>query len=320
MKTPATVRAAAVQFTHRPGDRAFNLQRVEDLAREAAGGGAQLICFPEMCVTGYWHVRNLSRREIEALAEPVPSGPATHRLNVLAKELGAVIGAGLVEIDGAGHLFNTYVVCDPDGTVHFHRKIHAFISEHVDSGTEYTVFPTSLGCTVGILTCYDNNLVENARATALLGADVLFAPHQTGGVRSRSPHAMGPIDPALWHNRERDPEAITAAFCGPSGREWLLRWLPARAHDNGMFLIFSNGVGLDDGEVRTGNAMVIDCYGRIISETWQPRDEVVLADMDLSLLEMSSGRRWIKGRKPELYGILTEGTGREVDPRTARFS
>jgi predicted amidohydrolase len=87
-----------------------------------------------------------------------------------------------------------------------------------------------------------------------------------------------------------------------------------------MFLVFSNGVGLDDDEVRTGNAMVIDCYGRIVAETWQPRDEVVLADMDLSLLEMSSGRRWMNGRKPELYGILTEQTGREVDPRTARFS
>jgi predicted amidohydrolase len=320
MKTTSTVRTAAVQFTHRPGDRVYNLQRIDDLAREAADGGGRLICFPEMCITGYWHVRHLSRREIEALAEPVPAGLATLRLQALAKELDAVIGAGLVEIDEKRRLFNTYVVCDPDGSVHFHRKIHAFISEHIDSGNAYTVFPSSLGCTIGVLTCYDNNLIENARATALLGADVLLAPHQTGGVRSRSPHAMGPIDPDLWHNRERDPEAITAAFRGPSGREWLMRWLPARAHDNGMFLVFSNGVGLDDDEVRTGNAMVIDCYGRIVAETWQPRDEVVLADMDLSLLEMSSGRRWMNGRKPELYGILTEQTGREVDPRTARFS
>ena len=42
-----------------------------------------------------------------------------------------------------------------------------------------------------------------------------------------------------------------------------MRWLPARAHDNGIFLVFSNGVGVDDDEVRTGNAMVIDPYGRV---------------------------------------------------------
>ncbi len=48
---------------------------------------------------------------------------------------------------------------------------------------------------------------------------------------------MGQIDLTLWENRFEDPEAVEAEFRGPKGREWLLRWLPARAHDNGMFLI-----------------------------------------------------------------------------------
>ena len=46
-----------------------------------------------------------------------------------------------------------------------------------------------------------------------------------------------------------------------------MRWLPSRAHDNGLFLIFSNGVGADDDEVRTGNAMILDPYGRILAES-----------------------------------------------------
>ena len=79
---------------------------------------------------------------------------------------------------------------------------------------------------VGVLICWDNNLVENARVTALLGADIVMAPHQTGGCNSRSPQAMGLIDPILWENRHTDPEAIEAEFRGPKGREWLLRWLP----------------------------------------------------------------------------------------------
>mgnify|MGYP002065198404 CR=1 FL=1 len=70
----------------------------------------------------------------------------------------------------------------------------------------------------------------------------------------------------------------------------LMRWLPARAHDNGLFLLFSNGVGIDD-EVRTGNAMIIDPYGRIIAETWRAADEMVVADLDGSriLKETMSG-------------------------------
>src|SRR5256886_8233730 len=52
------------------------------------------------------------------------------------------------------------------------------------AGNRYTVFDTPHGCLVGVLICYDNNIVENARATALLGAEILLAPHQTGGCNS----------------------------------------------------------------------------------------------------------------------------------------
>ena len=168
--------------------------------------------------------------------------------------------------------------------------------------------------------CWDNNLVENVRATALLGADILLAPHQTGGTDSRSPYAMKPIPLSLWAERETRKEEITAAFKGASGREWLMRWLPARAHDNGLFLLFSNGVGADDDEVRTGNAMILDPYGRIINETWAAEDFMVSAELDLSLLAMSTGRRWIHGRRPDLYQILTQPQGYERDAITARFS
>ena len=131
---------------------------------------------------------------------------------------------------------------------------------------------------------------------------------------------MGRIDPELWRNRDQDPEAIEAEFRGPKGRDWLMHWLPARAHDNGMFLIYSNGVGLDDDEVRTGNAMILDPYGDILVETWRARDEMVVADLDPGLLHMSTGRRWIQSRRPALYGPLTELTGKEEDTRTVRFA
>lgn len=131
---------------------------------------------------------------------------------------------------------------------------------------------------------------------------------------------MGLIDPKLWENRMADPEAIEAEFRGPKGRAWLMRWLPARAHDNGMFLIFSNGVGLDDNEVRTGNAMILDPYGETLVETWKAADDMVVADLDASTLRMCTGQRWIKSRRPDLYGPLTVPTGKEEDTRTLRFA
>jgi predicted amidohydrolase len=311
--------AASVQFNHVPGDKAANMAKIRAFVQAAAEQKIELLVFPEMCITGYWHLRHLGRAEIEALAEPIPAGPSTQELLGLAQEYKMTIGAGLIERADDGQLYNTYVVAMPNGQTAHHRKLHCFISEHMASGNEYTIFDMPQGFRAGILICYDNNLGENVRITALKGAEILLAPHQTGGCDSPDPHAMGKVDRALWDNRHTDPARIEAEFRGPKGRGWLLRWLPTRAHDNGLFLIFSNGVGPDDDEVRTGNAMIIDPYGRIIAETWQAADEMVVADLDTSLIENCTGRRWIKSRRPDLYGSLAVPTGLEKDTRKLRF-
>jgi predicted amidohydrolase len=313
------IRVAAVQFQHRPGDKTYNLGRIRDLVGEAARAGVEIIAFPEMCITGYWHVRKLPREGVAALAEQVPDGASTKELLRLSRQHGMSIGAGLIERRADGKLYNAYVVAMADGRWVVHRKLHVFVSRFLSEGDSYTVFDTPHGCRVGVLICYDNNIVENARATALLGAEVLLAPHQTGGCNSVSPHGMKPIDPAVWSTRDKDPAACEAELCGPKGRGWLMRWLPSRAHDNGMFLVFSNGIGPDDDEIRTGNAMVLDPYGEIIAETRSMDDAIVVADLDASLLELSSGRRWLRARRPELYESLTRRIGIEQDTRRVRF-
>jgi predicted amidohydrolase len=313
------IRVAAVQMEHTPGDKAANLAKMRRFVTQAAEQGVQMIVFPECCITGYWHLRHLSRSELEALAEPVDDGPSSQALLALAREHGVTIGAGLIEAGTQGRLHNTYVVAMPDGTWQRHRKIHTFVNEHLTSGSQYTVFDTPHECRVGVLTCYDNNIGENVRITALKGAEILLAPHQTGGCRSTNPHTMGLIERAVWDNRFTEPEKIEAELRGPKGRGWLMRWLPARAHDNGLFLVFSNGVGVDDDEIRTGNAMIIDPYGRILAETWRAGDDMVIADLEASLLDQCTGRRWICTRRPELYGPLTMTTGSEQDTRSVRF-
>jgi predicted amidohydrolase len=313
-----TLRVGVVQFEHAAGQKESNFGKIERFARQAAEKQVKLLAFPECCITGYWFLRNLTRTQLVKLAEPVPAGPSTRRLLALARELGMTIGAGLIEADG-GRMFNTYVVAMPDGRVERHRKIQSFEHEHISPGNDYTVFDTPDGVRVGVLICYDNNIIENVRITALHGAQVLLAPHQTGGCNSVSPHGMKPIDPALWHGRHTNPEAIRKEITGPKGKAWLMRWLPSRAHDNGLFLLFANGVGIDDDEVRTGNAMILDPYGRTLAETDEPADVMVVADLDLTLIPLSTGRRWMRARRPELYGMLTQPTGEELDTRAVRF-
>jgi predicted amidohydrolase len=314
------VRVAAVQFEHAPGDKEANLTKIRDFTQQAASQGVQILVFPECCISGYWHLRHLSRPELEALAEPVFDGPSSQELLRLSLQYDLTLGAGLIEAGEDGNLYNTFVVAMPDGQMRRHRKIHAFISAHVSSGSEYTVFDTPHGCRVGVLICYDNNIGENVRITALKGAEVLLAPHQTGGCALKDPHTMGRVDRALWDNRHVNPEAIEAEFRGPKGREWLMRWLPARAHDNGLFLVFANGVGVDDDEVRTGNSMILDPYGRILAETWKAADDMVVADLDASLRDQATGLRWMRTRRPELYGPICQPTGQETDTRSLRFS
>ena len=257
--------------------------------------------------------------QLAALAEPIPDGPSTLRLVELARRHGVTVGAGLIEAAVDGAFYNSYVVALADGTVHSHRKLHAFEHDAIRCGMDYTVFDLPEGFRVGVLICYDCNIIENVRITALRGAEILLAPHQTGAVRSRDPHLMGLIERRVWDNRHADPQAIEKEFRGDKGRGWLMRWLPSRAHDNGLFLIFSNGVGVDDDEIRTGNAMILDPYGRILVETWKAADAMVIADLDASLLTEATGRKWMCARRPDLYSPLTIPTGKERDTRTMKF-
>jgi predicted amidohydrolase len=313
------MKVATVQFQHAAGDVATNLAVVKRFVLRASSENVELVLFPECCLSGYWHLRNLSRNELEVVAQNVPGGSACVEVTELARIYNISIGVGLVELTEDGTLYNSFFVVNGDGTWANHRKLHCFVSEHMSSGDCFTVLDTPNGVRLGILTCYDNNLVENVRATALLGAQILLAPHQTGGCDSGSPEAMGVIDVELWEGGKARYEELQKQCNGEKGRGWLMRWLPSRAHDNGMFLIFSNGIGRDDDEVRTGNSMIIDPYGRVMVEALEPREQMLTADLDLSLCDRATGTRWIRARRPELYRTLSESTGSEEETRNIRF-
>jgi len=297
------IRIAAVQFEHRNGDKDYNLSRIGDLTAAATAAGAEIVCFHEMCVPAYTFLRRLNRDELIRLAESVPDGPSTSALIGIARRHGVPLLAGLLENDG-GRLYNTCVCVTPDGFLARFRKMHAFINPEISSGDQFAVFDL-MGCRCAILICYDNNLIENVRITALRGAEIVFMPHVTGCLSSPMP-GRGLVDPALWQNRERDPVPLRLEFSGPKGRGWLMRWLPARAYDNGIYAVFANPVGRDDDQIRNGNAMILDPFGEILAESAALGDDVVTATCTAEKIALSSGRRYLDARRPELYTDLVE--------------
>jgi predicted amidohydrolase len=297
------VRVGAAQFEHRDGDKAWNLARIHDLAGRAARQRAEIVSFHECSVTGYTFLRRLDRESLAGLAEPVPGGPTTAALVEIAREHAVVIMAGLIEADG-DRLYNSYVTVGPEGFITRFRKLHPFINPHLSPGAGHHVADLR-GLRAGFLVCYDNNLPENARATALLGADVIFAPHVTGGTPSSMP-GRGPIDATLWDGRERDPEALRRELDGLKGRAWLMRWLPARAWENGVFVVFSNAIGRDDDTIKPGLAMVLDPFGEVQVESRAMDDDVVVTELRAESRERAPGRRYLRARRPELYAKLVE--------------
>lgn len=151
-----------------------------------------------------------------------------------------------------------------------------------------------------MLTCYDNNVIENVRATALLGAQVIFAPHVTMCTPSPMP-GRGYVDHKLWENRKLDPVSLRLEFDGPKGRRWLLRWLPARAYDNGVYYVFSNPIGYDGEHLKNGCSLILDPFGEIIAEVRSFDDDLTIGTLDPEKLTQAGGYRYRKARRPELY-------------------
>ena len=295
------INIATAQFQTRNGDKEFNLSRIEALTAEAAEKGANVVSFHELSITSYSFLRNLSEQEIFDLAEEVPSGESTLELIRIAAKYNVALLAGLVEKE-EGKLYNTYVCVTGYGYVAKYRKLHPFISEHLSPGEKYVVFDLH-GCRCGILICYDNNVIENVRATALLGAEIIFMPHVTGCTPSPMP-GRGWVDRKFWDDRKKDPEGLRTEFEGPKGRGWLMRWLPARAYDNGIYVVFSNPIGPDGDQLKNGNSMILDPYGEILAECRSMDDEVVVATCIPDKLELAGGYRYKNARRPELYGQI----------------
>ncbi|MNV71983.1 hypothetical protein D3C71_1650350 [compost metagenome] len=80
-----------------------------------------------------------------------------------------------------------------------------------------------------------------------------------------------------------------------------MKWLPARAYDNAIYVVFSNPIGMDDDQLKNGCSMIIDPYGDVIAECRKLDDDIAIAVISPDKLEKAGGYRYVNARKPELY-------------------
>jgi predicted amidohydrolase len=293
------IRISTAQFENKSGDKEYNLSVIDTLSHKAALQGAQAIAFHECSVTGYTFARHLSKEQMLDLAEPIPGGESVNQLAAIADKNNIAVLAGLFEKDAENKVYKSYVCVDRTGLVAKFRKLHPFINPHLTPGDGYCVFDLH-GWKCGILICYDNNIIEHVRATALLGAEIIFMPHVTMCTPSTRPGA-GFVDPVLWENRETDPTPLRLEFDGIKGRDWLMKWLPARAYDNGIYVVFSNPIGMDDDQLKNGCSMILDPFGDIIAECRTLGDDIITAMLTRVKLSQAGGYRYRMARRPDLY-------------------
>ncbi len=303
------MKISTAQFEHKSADKSYNLSIIEDLSRKAAAEGSNVIAFHECSITGYTFARNLSKSAMLELAEFIPSGPSILKLTAIAQQHDMIVLAGLFEKDDNDNIYKAYVCVDKNGLVAKYRKLHPFINPHIKPGESYCVFDIH-GWKCGILICYDNNIIENVRATRLVGADIIFMPHVTMCTPSTRPGA-GFVDQKLWKNRDADPTSLRLEFDGMKGRAWLMKWLPARAYDNGIYVVFSNPIGMDDDQLKNGCSMIIDPFGDVVAECRSFDDSFTTAIVTPEKLTQAGGYRYIQARKPELYKDII---GQEHNP------
>ena len=257
----AIVKVGLIQMSC-TADVVANKQKAVEKIKEAAKGGANIICLQELYTSLYFC--DVESYENFKLAEPIP-GKTTDELSALAKSLGVVIIASLFEKRAEGLYHNTTAVLDADGTyLGKYRKMHIpddpayfekFYFTPGDLG--YKVFKTKFA-TIGILICWDQWYPEAARITSLMGAEMLFYPTAIGWATAQD-EATNTEQYNAWQTIQR-----------------------SHAVANGVPVISVNRVGLEqDGLMKFwGGSFVSNPFGTLLYKASHDQEEVVVIDID----------------------------------------
>jgi len=276
---------ALVQHASPVGKKEKNLAATISWVAEAKKRGANLICFPELGITGHaGHPAMLSE------AECVPGGPSVTKLCDIASKNNTYICAGIAENDLGIH-YNTQFIVGPEGFVGNQRTIHLSGDAwfYFRGGTNLPVFELAFA-RVGIIICYDNQHPEISRCLALRGAEVLLAPHAARGEYSK--------------------KGLKAYK-----RMWTMIQ-SCRAYDNSCYTALCNTAGRSAAGLKgvtadhAGGCLVFDPEGDLIgqSKAKDVRDEMIVVALKAKLVaeRRKEACFTLRTRRPEVFKILSE--------------
>ncbi|MCC6902744.1 MAG: acyltransferase [Polyangiaceae bacterium] len=283
------VRCGLIQCANALNDESAPVKKIQQamldkhmpLIEEAAKKGVQILGLQEI-FNGPYFCPSQDKRWYEA-AESIP-GPTTELFQAIAKKHGMAIVLPLYEQEMRGVFYNTAAVIDADGKyLGKYRKQHipqvaGFWEKYFfkPGNGGYPVFQTAFA-KVGVYICYDRHFPEGARCLGLNGAEIVFNPSAT----------VAGVSQYLWKIEQ-----------------------PAHAVANGYYVAASNRVGTEApwniGKFY-GTSYFVNPRGQIVAEASEDKDELVVADLDLSLIdEVRQAWQFFRDRRPDAYKELVE--------------
>ncbi len=264
---------AAVCMHSEPGAVDKNLEQMESFVHEASKQAAGVVLFPELSISGY------TLKEPEKIYDLARSRKILEKIVRMAHDAKLIIMAGMVEIQKEGRPYITHVVAGPEGLLGLYRKTHLSPKEKEKyrGGDGLPVFHEG-GLTFGVELCYESHFPEISTVLCLKGAEILFMPHA-------SPRG--------------NPEEKM--------KSWL-RHLPARAFDNGVFVIACNQVGeTREGFSFPGVILAFDPQGRVVESYAGKEERMVLVELKTEVLDETRAHRmkyFLPHRRKDLYKDL----------------
>jgi N-carbamoylputrescine amidase len=283
-KNSVTIALAQMRCSAAPDK---NLRKGLEQIAKAAARGAHIVCLPELFRSLYFC--QSEDHDAFKLAEPIP-GPTTEALQKAAADHKIIVIGSIFERRTAGIYHNTAVVIDEHG-----RLLGKYRKMHIpDDPLYYEKFyftPGDLGfqsfhtrrAEIGTLVCWDQWYPEAARLTALKGAQIIFYPTAIG-----------------WHKNEKKK----------FGKSQFDAWQTVqRAHAiaNGVFVAVPNRVGTEGTVQFWGGSFVSDPFGRIIASASHTKEELLIVNCDLSLVE-ETRQHWpfLRDRRVDAYQKITQ--------------
>ncbi len=264
------IRIAAVVCRCPVGQVKHNLARTRFWTLLARKKGAVLVCFPELNLTGYSNRAEIADHAISA------DGPEIETLVRLSADQKIALLVGFAEKADDGRIFASHMAITPEGRTGIYRKLHLAPPEadHFNPGETLPVFLWS-GVRFGIQLCYDAHFPELSTCMAEADADMIFIPHASPRGQAMDKH-----------------------------QSWM-RHLPARAFDNGLFVVACNQTGNNEnGLVFPGNAVVFSPSGEIIDARLSGDSGMLVADLTTDQINHVRSHRmryFLPNRRPGLY-------------------